>query len=308
MSSEKLEKTAVWMFQWGWLWLILIGFFLWLGWSITYNQRSQACLPATPNWKLPQYRKFSDLKEAVAEAKKQKRPIFVDLFAHWCAPCKKLEKNTFSHPSVRVLLSRYLVVKFDIDKPAGRKLVNRFGVNRFPTTLLLDSQGVELERIVGNYPPKFFRPPLEAVLSGKGHYLDLSRRSQKTPNDLPLLLELADRSLLRRRLHSAKNIYRKLLRLDPDNSKKVGAAALFGLARLPARIAHYKQALPFLKQFHKRFPKSLLRGDAYRLELDCLRKISRRTVPKKKVVIEKRYKRVCTVFNRRYPNQSPTFE
>lgn len=34
-------------------------------------------------------------KEALLEAKKENKPIFLDVYATWCGPCKKNEKNNF---------------------------------------------------------------------------------------------------------------------------------------------------------------------------------------------------------------------
>ena len=87
--------------------------------------------------------------ELVTAAAKRNLPIFLDLYADWCHPCKKLEKETFSHPSVRELLLKYLVVKFNVDQIEGKKLVRLFRVERFPTTLILDAKGREIERIIG---------------------------------------------------------------------------------------------------------------------------------------------------------------
>ena len=39
-------------------------------------------------------------KELLTEAKKQNKPIFVDVYTTWCRPCKVLDKDVF--PSEKV--------------------------------------------------------------------------------------------------------------------------------------------------------------------------------------------------------------
>jgi len=41
-----------------------------------------------------------DAKEALEQAKTERRPALLDATADWCASCKKLEKETFSDPKV----------------------------------------------------------------------------------------------------------------------------------------------------------------------------------------------------------------
>jgi thioredoxin-related protein len=60
--------------------------------------------------------KWMSFNEAVAAQKKNKKPIFIDVYTAWCGPCKLLDSRTFSDPSVAKLINeKYNAVKFNAE-------------------------------------------------------------------------------------------------------------------------------------------------------------------------------------------------
>jgi thioredoxin-related protein len=74
--------------------------------------------------------KWHSIEEAVSLTKSNPRPIFVDTYTDWCGWCKKLDKDTFSHPVIaEILNTKYYAVKFDAEgkEPVtfqGRQFIN----------------------------------------------------------------------------------------------------------------------------------------------------------------------------------------
>ena len=244
------------------------------------------------------YRHFATFELAIKEAKKLKKPIFLDLYADWCHPCKKLARETFPYPSISRLLKHYLVVKFNIETPYGRALLRHYRVRRFPTTLMLDSNGRELERVVGYYSPRYFRPAILAALRNKDRFVQLYLRYKHSPNDLIIIHKLADRALLRRQIVMARALYQKMVRIDRFDVSGGASLGLFGIARSWVRIGRYYRAFPYLREIHRQFPKSKIRIDAYRLELYCNKNLRR----------HKRYKKLLATFHRLYGHQTIKFK
>ena len=59
---------------------------------------------------------WMDYKTALEKAKKNPKLIFVDLYADWCVPCRIMEANVYSDPTVASLLnSRFYAVKLNAD-------------------------------------------------------------------------------------------------------------------------------------------------------------------------------------------------
>lgn len=91
------------------------------------------------------------LAEARAEAGRQEKPIFVDVYADWCGPCKQMEKTVFPADSVHDLLTgRFVLAKINGDDPVtGDSLKKQFGIRAYPTYIVLSPTGKERKRHVG---------------------------------------------------------------------------------------------------------------------------------------------------------------
>lgn len=91
------------------------------------------------------------LADARVEAGRQEKPIFVDVYADWCPPCKQMERTVFPTDSVRDLLTeRFVLAKINGDDPVlGDSLKKQFGIRAFPTYIILSPAGRERKRRVG---------------------------------------------------------------------------------------------------------------------------------------------------------------
>jgi thiol:disulfide interchange protein len=90
------------------------------------------------------------LEEVKKEAKKQKKNIFIDCYTVWCGPCKMLDKNVFSNVEFANALQKdYIPYKLDMELGEGIPFSETYQINRFPTMLVIDANGKELQRLVG---------------------------------------------------------------------------------------------------------------------------------------------------------------
>ena len=72
--------------------------------------------------------------EAVAEAKKQNKNIFLDGYTTWCGPCKKMTKEIFTTDKVGNYYNEHFIcVKKDMEKGEGIDLAKKYSINKFPT-------------------------------------------------------------------------------------------------------------------------------------------------------------------------------
>lgn len=114
--------------------------------------------------------KFEDKStDALREmAVKQQKLVFIDLYATWCPPCRMMEREVFSRKDVGDFMAKYFVAaKYDVDKTAGRELMQRYGEGAIPLYLVFDTKGELLGRIQGGAAAETFMNNLRAIISRK---------------------------------------------------------------------------------------------------------------------------------------------
>ena len=93
---------------------------------------------------------WNDLLEI---AKAENTPIFVDAFAVWCGPCKRMDSQVFSQPEVGNFFNdNFINAKIDMEKGEGPAIGRRYGVSAYPTILFIAPNGELLHKAVGYQP------------------------------------------------------------------------------------------------------------------------------------------------------------
>lgn len=104
--------------------------------------------------------------EALALAKQENKLIFLDVYATWCGPCKRLKANTFPDPEVgRLYNGNFINVMIDGEKGEGPELRRKYGVRGYPTLMFIDHEGNVVERTSGYRNPDQFLKLGQQVVS-----------------------------------------------------------------------------------------------------------------------------------------------
>ena len=92
------------------------------------------------------------------EARKQDKIAILDFWASWCAPCKKMEEETFNDPEFAAYMNQnFIVYKVNVDTFDGMEIANRFGVESFPTIIKLNSRGKFEAEWKGFFPANYLK-------------------------------------------------------------------------------------------------------------------------------------------------------
>jgi len=102
----------------------------------------------------------TDFPKAKAQAKTEKKMVLMDFNgSDWCPPCKALRKNVLSTSEFMEYAKKNLVL-VDVDFPthteqteelkkANKALSEEFGIDGYPTIVVLSSEGKELKKTSG---------------------------------------------------------------------------------------------------------------------------------------------------------------
>jgi protein disulfide-isomerase len=100
---------------------------------------------------------LTDYAQAMKESKATGKPILADFTgSDWCGWCIKLSKETFSQPEFAAF-AKDNVILLEVDFPQGKEqtaavkkqnegLQKKFGVEGFPTIVLIGKDGKEIAR------------------------------------------------------------------------------------------------------------------------------------------------------------------
>jgi thioredoxin:protein disulfide reductase len=82
----------------------------------------------------------ASLDDGLAEARRERKPVLVDMWATWCKNCLTMDKTTLADPAVKAALDGYVKVKFQaehLDESPARDVIERFGGIGLPTYAIL---------------------------------------------------------------------------------------------------------------------------------------------------------------------------
>lgn len=106
--------------------------------------------------------------DALKKSAREGRPVLVDVWAVWCAPCKLMDETTYRDPSVKAESESFVLTKVDADVQAP--IIERYRVEAFPTVLFLDEKGNEIARFTGFSKASDLAPRMKAVREGFERY------------------------------------------------------------------------------------------------------------------------------------------
>lgn len=202
----------------------------------------------------------ASVEQANEDAIETSRPIWIEFYAEWCAPCKQMEKEVYSSPEFEQASARFLLVRIDVDKEnaAARK----YNVITLPTIVFADSYGNELFRHAGYLGAQ---PLLEVAAALPGNVAEFNRWNRilsADRNNFDALIGLGD-ALREAKLYRASIEYyvRALQRHEGRTNLDKREAILnhLGLNFLTLRDA--KHAAAIFEKCLKEFPNSSRKGE-----------------------------------------------
>jgi thiol-disulfide isomerase/thioredoxin len=98
---------------------------------------------------------WTDFGTALGRARAENKPILATFVTDWCGYCRKMDQTTWRDASVIERLANVLAVRIDAEDRqerngySGVALADRYGVQGFPTLVVLDATGRLVSRTSG---------------------------------------------------------------------------------------------------------------------------------------------------------------
>jgi thiol:disulfide interchange protein len=124
---------------------------------------------------------FFDYKEALAEAKRRNKPVFIDFTGHGCVNCREMEARVWSDPSVLTRLQNDFVVTAlyvddKTDLPEADWYTSKYD-NRQKTSIGAQNADLQIVKFNNNAQPHYciVSPDGKLLVTPKNYDLDVAR-------------------------------------------------------------------------------------------------------------------------------------
>ena len=107
-------------------------------------------------------------EDALVLAADDEKLVFVDVYTIWCGPCVVMQETVFPLPEVGEFFNvRFVNFKLDAESEEqnGPELAARYDIGVYPTYLILDQKGNELNRASSALPSEQFISLVSQMLS-----------------------------------------------------------------------------------------------------------------------------------------------
>jgi thiol-disulfide isomerase/thioredoxin len=108
----------------------------------------------------------ASLDAALAQGKRENKPVLVDFQAVWCYSCYYMASHVLNGPEWNDLEKKVVFYEADADKPADKAWMTKLNVHFLPTYVAIGPDGEELGRILAERPRERFYPEVASILSG----------------------------------------------------------------------------------------------------------------------------------------------
>jgi len=138
-----------------------------------------------------------DYAKAIERARAEKKWIIADMFTDWCVLCKEMDAQTFAEPGlVRKMANEYVWLKLNTEtEEDGKRLQKEFAILTYPTILVLDSQGEEVDRIDRFLAAPQFRAKVESFAGSPDSLASLRKAVRQNPDSVSARYALAEKLL-----------------------------------------------------------------------------------------------------------------
>lgn len=125
-------------------------------------------LSFVPLWMMSQGISFEKgtFNDALSKAKAENKLLFIDGYAVWCGPCKKMDKTVFVEEEVGQYFDGNLIaLKVDVERGEGPSIKEKYDIQGLPGYVFIDGDGHVVYRFSSAMPTDKFMEQVELAVT-----------------------------------------------------------------------------------------------------------------------------------------------
>jgi thioredoxin-related protein len=162
-----------------------------------------------------------DIDSALALAQAQNKPIFIDFYTSWCAPCKVMTKEVFPEEKVGTYFnSQFINCKIQCDDNGiGVKVGEKYKINAYPTLMFLNAKGELIHSMAGGLSSEEFIDLAKIAVDPERNLSSLLTQWNDGKRDTAFVNEYFDKLKSAYRTELAKSQFEEYFNALPKKEK-----------------------------------------------------------------------------------------
>jgi thiol-disulfide isomerase/thioredoxin len=142
------------------------------------------------------YYLLDDYDQVLKAARRDKKTIFLDFYTVWCGGCKSYEKFVFTDSLFsKYLRSNFYSARINAELQINKKVTSGYSIGAYPTLIIADSKGNEIDRIIGYETAygdncQLLIDKINRILKGEETLAAMMKKYDANPDSLPLLMQI----------------------------------------------------------------------------------------------------------------------
>lgn len=193
----------------------------------------------------------TDYQSALKLAQDKGQKLIIDFNTDWCTWCKRLDTVTFVDSAVIAMSQNLVFAKINAEKDTVTAQL--YKVRGYPTVVLVNADGSEIDRIGGYLPPKEFMETIDNYLKGI-YTLDYFLKKADSAASTEINYRIGEKYSDRGMYPEAESFFAKVVASDPDNKELRTDSAMASIADIKRRDKKYDEAMAEFKSIMEKFP------------------------------------------------------
>jgi len=170
-----------------------------------------------------------DYESVIKLASKNNKKVFIDFYTTWCGGCKGYDKYIFPDSTFQVYIQdKFYSLELDAESPENKEIVKKYKVFGYPTIIIADSKGNEINRIVGYYgdKPNYYIELIDNMLRGKETFESFKQEYLLYPDSIELFRNILE-SLVSKNDYKNITAFNSLVHANTQNNRILYEAEVY---------------------------------------------------------------------------------